>query len=206
MGVMKPSLLVAFLLVVACDRPALKADVVATTATASATATATPSATATASATTATAASSSASSSPAVATTVVDVATLPKCTLVHSCGLSHPGLGSSSRSTSIELATCMRNQATSSGPWHEQPSPTGQSQTKSTSTKSVLAPIACTHLKDLLTSVTQDDVRDARESAKMDSEACSLELSCTGDPAPRLRVQRQTTSGTSRVEQVIRAM
>jgi hypothetical protein len=180
----------AFLLFVACDKPQ-KAEVAPTSDMATTSATATASVTASASVTTA---------------PLVDAATLPKCTLVHSCGLSHPGLGSSSRTTSIELATCARTYATSSGPWNEQPSPTGQSQTKTTSTKSVLAPIACRQLKDLLTTLTQADARAAQESAKMDSEACSLALTCTGETTPRLQVQRQTTSGPSRVEQVIRSM
>jgi hypothetical protein len=152
------------------------------------------------------AASSSATSAPAV---VVDDATVPACTLSYSCGLSHPGLGSSSRTTTIDFATCTRTTESESGPWSSANAPppradaSARSSTKST-TK--LSSADCARVRAALTAVTQADAKAAQESAQMDTEACGLTLQCKGDPAPRLSVQRQSTAGPSRVEMLIRAV
>ncbi len=154
-------------------------------------------------------ASAAASSSASAPAFVVDDATVPACTLAYSCGLSHPGLGSSSRTTTIDFATCTRTTESESGPWPSAnappPRPDASARTSHKSSTQLSA-ADCARVRAALTAVTPTDARDAQESAHMDSEACGLSLSCKGDPAPRMSVQRQTTSGSSRVEALIRAV
>jgi hypothetical protein len=138
---------------------------------------------------------------------VVDDATVPGCTLAYTCGLSHPGLGSSSRTTTVDFATCTRTTASESGPWHDDaPARPDASARTSTTSRAQLSPADCARLRAALTAVTRSDTIEASESAHMDSEACGLSLTCKGDAVPRMNVQRQTTSGASRVEALIRAV
>ena len=74
------------------------------------------------------------------------------CTVTFSCGLSHPGLGSSSRTTSVDLGKCERASWSESGPYN----PTSpRNPPKKTITK--LAKAACDHLTDLASSLGQAD-------------------------------------------------
>lgn len=139
---------------------------------------------------------------PAPTFSVVPVIPVPitACTVTFSCGLSHPGLGSSSRTTSVDLSKCERAYWSESGPY-DPTSP--RNPPKKTITK--LTKAACDHLSDLAGALGPADATAAMESAHMDSEACGLSIMCPGD-AERFRVQRQTTWGGSRVEQTIRAV
>ncbi len=109
---------------------------------------------------------------------VVDAATVPSCTIAYSCGLSHPGLGSSSHTTSIDFATCERTSATESGPFRSDvPIARGDASARvSTKSTTHLASADCARVRDVLTSVTPTDARAAQESAQMDTEACGLTL------------------------------
>lgn len=140
-------------------------------------------------------------------TTVVDDATAGSCTVTYSCGLSHPGLGSSSRTTTVDLATCEKAHATESGPFESAPSPVQDASAhQSTRSTTHLSSADCARVRAAVVAVTKDDARAAQESAQIDTEACGLTLQCKGDSAARLSVQRQTTTGPSRVEKLIRAV
>lgn len=145
---------------------------------------------------------------PGAGTPVVDDATAGSCTVTYSCGLSHPGLGSSSRTTSVDFATCERTAATESGPFQSNvPTAFGDGATRlSTNSTTHLSSADCARVRAAAVALTQEDARAAQESAHIDTEACGLTLACKGEPAPRLSVQRQTTTGPSRVEKLIRAV
>ena len=125
------------------------------------------------------------------------------CSVQFSCGLSHPGLGSSSRTSSVDLGKCERTSWSESGPYN----PTSP-RNPPTKTITKLAKPACDRLRDLAASLGPADARAASESAHIDSEACGLTITCTGDAGDtqRFSVQRQTTTGGTRVEQAIRAV
>ncbi|HEY2369279.1 MAG TPA: hypothetical protein VGH87_22935 [Polyangiaceae bacterium] len=147
---------------------------------------------------TATAAASTVSSAPIVAGPPIT-----SCTASFECGLSHPGLGSSSRTTSVDLGKCERARWSESGPYN----PTSpRNPPAKTITK--VSKADCDRLRDLAASLGPPDRVATMESAHMDSEACSLSIDCTGDAdvVERFRVQRQTTTGGTRVEQTIRAV
>jgi len=137
------------------------------------------------------------SSAPASAGPITD------CSVTFECGLSHPGLGSSSRTTSVDLGKCERSSWSESGPY-DPTSP--RNPPKKTIT--AVAKSDCDRLRNLASLLGPDDARAASESAHVDMEACSLSIDCAGDaqPAGRFRVQRQTTTGGTRVEQTIRAV
>lgn len=70
---------------------------------------------------------------------------------------------------------------------------------------SQLPPERCTRLSELVLAITDDDARQ-NEAAQIDTQACSLTVTCRPDAAPKVSVQRQTTTGPSRIEQLIRAV
>jgi uncharacterized protein YukE len=131
----------------------------------------------------------------------VDAGPITACGVSFSCGLSHPGLGSSSRTTSVDLGKCERTSWSESGPWR----PTRPRKPPEKTTSKVAA-TDCERLRDLASTLGPADARAASESAHMDSEARSLSIMCAGDAAARFDVQRQTTTGATRVEQTIRAV
>jgi hypothetical protein len=138
---------------------------------------------------------------------VVDDATVPSCTVSYQCGLSHPRLGSSSRTTSVDMSTCTRTTSSESRAYERTPPPPSQKDASSRSSSSTkLSTADCARIRAALTAVSQADARAAQESAQVDTEACSVSLDCKGDAAPRLDVQRQTITGPSRVEELIRAV
>jgi hypothetical protein len=149
-------------------------------------------------------------SSSSVAATQVQVAfdamaiapaPIMSCTVTFSCGLSHPGLGSSSRTTSVDLAKCERASWSESGPYN----PTSP-RNPPVKTITKLAQAQCDRVRALASSLGPADATAAMESAQVDSEACGLSIMCPGEPNDRFRVQRQTTTGATRVEQTIRAV
>lgn len=125
------------------------------------------------------------------------------CSVMFECSLSHPGLGSGSRATSVDLGKCERASWSESGPY-DPTSP--RNPPKKTIT--AVAKSECDRLRDLAASLGPADARAASESAQIDTEACSLSITCAGDAGAteRFRVQRQTTTGGTRVEQTIRAV
>ena len=129
---------------------------------------------------------------------VVDEATARSCTLTYTCGLSHPGLGSYSRSTSVDLGTCEKTVATSSGNFGE--------PGDASAGRSAVSAAECLRLQKLLGEVTDDDARRAAEAAQMDSTACTLDVSCKAGPRPKITVQRQSLEGSLRVVVLIRAL
>jgi hypothetical protein len=136
-----------------------------------------------------------------VVPTLIDAATARRCTVTYNCGLSHPNLGSTSNTTSVDLATCTKTVASSSGKWEDPPD-----LRKSTSNKSTLPAAKCDRVRDILSTITAADARAASESARMDSMACSISATCPPDTKPKLDVQRQTSSGVTPVETLIRAV
>lgn len=171
------SRLVVLVLAIACNRPA--PDAVGSVATAQ----------------TATTAATPPSATVAAVLPLVDDATSRTCTVAYGCGLSHPGLGTSMRSTSVDLATCARSSSTSSGPFGHPAAPAV--------TSSKMEAADCERLRKLVTAVTADDAQREQESAHMDSEACSLTVTCGG--AQKINVQRQSASAGP-VGQLIRAV
>ena len=138
---------------------------------------------------------------------VVDDATVPSCTVSYQCGLSHPGLGSSSRTTSVDMSTCTRTTSSESHAYERTPPPPSDKDASARSSSSTkLSSADCARIRAALTALTQADARAAQESAHVDTEACSVSLDCKGDAASRLDVQRQTITGPSRVEELIRAV
>jgi hypothetical protein len=121
------------------------------------------------------------------------------CTAAFTCGMSHPGLGSHSRTSSVDLGTCERASWSESGPYD----PTSP-RNPPTKTITKLTKADCDRLRDLASSLGPADQRAAMESAHVDMEACDLSITC-GD-VQRFRVQRQTTTGGTRAEQTIRAV
>ena len=123
------------------------------------------------------------------------------CTATFTCGLSHPGLGSSMRATSVDLGKCERASWSESGPYD----PTSPRNPPPKTITKVAKP-DCDRLLDLASSLGPSDRAAAMESAHVDTEACSLSITCAGDASARFDVQRQTTTGATRVEQTIRAV
>jgi len=157
--------------------------------------------------------------SPAGDSPLVDAATARRCTLTYHCGLHHPGLTQVDNDLSVDLASCKRSRLYRSEPprrrgtlnmpprqplgfpGEDLPSPRSQSIPKPETTP--LSRAGCERLRTLLTQVTGNDTREAREAARMDSMACTLSAQC---PDPRWSVQRQTLDGDNRVVGLIRAL
>lgn len=153
---------------------------------------------------------------------LVELSRASTCSASHSCSLSHPGLGSSGRGTAVDLATCTRTTWSWSGPWkaasHSPPvehpiedlHPVASGRASATPppkpAPTPIAPAECEHLKMLVASVTAKDVTEAREPAKMDTAACGLTVECGMPRASAINVQRQTTSGSGHVVELIRAV
>ncbi len=130
---------------------------------------------------------------------VIDSASVNTCIVDYTCGLSHPGLGTSSRSTRVDLATCTRSTSTESHAYEEKTSPP---QT----TSAVLGPGKCDRVRAALLAVTSDDARREQEAAQMDSTACTLTATCGDASAPKISVQRQSLTGTGHVTLLIREL
>jgi hypothetical protein len=147
---------------------------------------------------------------------VLDEKLAATCVVTYSCGLSHPGLGTSLTATSVDLATCTRTTRSESGPYVDaeplspaprsaplapRPAPPPPSPPPGS-----LPADQCRHVLALVMAITPSDARAAQESAHVDSTACDLEVACPPNNASKLRIQRQTTSGKSRVEELIRSL
>ena len=130
-----------------------------------------------------------------------DAGPITACTVTFTCGLSHPGLGSGERTTSVDLGKCERASWSESGPY-DPTSP--RNPPEKTITK--VAQAECDRLRALAASLGPADAREAQESAHIDMEACGLTITCSGETNARFDVQRQTTTGRTRVEQTIRAV
>lgn len=140
--------------------------------------------------------------SPAPPRRLVDPGTAQKCTLTYHCGLSHPGLGRTSNVVSIDLAACTKVVTSSSGPYEDDlPRPPGPPPAPPP--KTTLAPATCADLAKRVGEITDRDAREAQESARMDTAACSLAVSC---PEQLMSVQRQSLTGPSPVVKLIQAM
>jgi hypothetical protein len=146
-----------------------------------------------------------ASATPARA--LVDDKSIGACQLSYNCGLSHPGLGSSSRTTSIDFATCVATRSSQSGPFEPTPGPFGPSDASThTSSSSNIAPAECTRLQKLTTAITDEDAKREQEPALVDTEACTLTLTCPPDARPKISVQRQSLTGGGAVVTLINAL
>ena len=137
---------------------------------------------------------------------LVGAGTVRSCTASYSCGMSHPGLGSWSRTTSVDFATCTKTVASESGPFDAPPPPPGQTSDASTSSSrsTPVPPPECARLQALVTSITADDARREMESAQMDSTACDLTVTC--GTATLVSVQRQSPTGPGPVAKLIAAL
>jgi hypothetical protein len=139
------------------------------------------------------------------ATPYVDVRALDTCTLTYQCGLSHPGLGTTSDATELRFATCDKTVSSYSGPWRDAPpSPNAVKQSK---TVTKVAAATCTRLREMTAAITPADVDAAQESAVVDSTACGLSLDCGADAGGRrFDAQRQSLHGPLRVVQLAIAL
>jgi len=150
---------------------------------------------------------------------LVQASQVSTCSVSHSCSLSHPGLGSSSHGTGVNLAACTRTSWSSSGPWKSGPDesepvnpvPSGRAPTPTAAkptapTPTPVAPADCARIKSLVASVTAADLEAAHEPAKMDTAACHLYVECGAPPAKAFDVQRQTMTGKGHVVELIRAV
>ncbi len=138
---------------------------------------------------------------------LVDDKSIGACQLSYSCGLSHPGLGSSSRTTWIDFATCVETRSSESGPFEAIPAPPGSSDASTrTSSSSHVAPAECARLQKLTTAITDEDAKREQEPALVDTEACTLTLTCPPDAQPKISVQRQSLTGVGAVVTLINAM
>jgi len=132
---------------------------------------------------------------------VVDAATAPKCVVTYSCGISHPGLGSTHDVVSVDLGTCTKTVSHARGPYREDEPPPRELPPPPPATK--LAADTCSKLRAQLCEIHDVDLLEARESARMDSTACTLDARC---PDPVLSVQRQSLDGSNRVVRLIVAL
>ena len=156
-------------------------------------------------------ATQAASTAPSARRSIVDAGAARACTLSYACGLSHPGLGTSSNTTSVDFATCEMTRSSFSGPF-EEPNPllgpsgvSDASTSKSSTTR--LAHADCDRLVELTASITQDDLGKAQESAQVDTTACTLSLMCASDPSRwAFQVQRQSLTGGGAVVNLLHAL
>lgn len=147
---------------------------------------------------------------------LVEALQVATCSVRHSCALSHPGLGSSSRGIGVDLATCTRTSWSSSGPWKSEPDdlepslpvPSGKAPAPKAPKPTALpiTPAECARIKSLVASMTTADLTAAREPAKMDTAACGLSAQCGSPPTKVFDVQRQTLTGKGHAVELIRAV
>ena len=137
---------------------------------------------------------------------LVDAGTVRSCKASYSCGMSHPGLGTWSRTTSVDFATCTKTVASESGPFNAPPPPPGHTSDASTSSSSsTLFPAAeWARLQALVTALTAEDARRESEIAQIDTTACDLTVTC--GTATLVTVQRQSRTGPGPVAKVIAAL
>lgn len=140
--------------------------------------------------------------SPASPRRLVDAGTAQKCTLTYHCGLSHPGLGRTSNEVAIDLVACTKTVTRSSLPYEDDPPPPPD-RPPVPPVKKALASATCADLAKRVSEITDRDEREAQESARMDTTACSLTVSC---PEQLISVQRQSLTGPSPVVKLIQAM
>ncbi len=138
---------------------------------------------------------------------LIDGGAVLGCRASYNCGLSHPGLGSSSNETAVDLTTCTKTVSSESGPWESTRLPPGQvdPQRKSKREATKIDKAVCARVGVLAAAVTDADTRD-QEAAHMDSTACSLRLTCGAEAAQIYTVQRQTLTGSGHVVELIRAI
>jgi hypothetical protein len=137
---------------------------------------------------------------------LIDAKLATMCVVTYSCGLSHPGLGTSLDAVSVDLAKCTRTKRSESGPYESEVPVSPQAKAPSPPPPVPIPPAQCRRVAALVSAITPSEARDAKESAHIDSTACGLDVVCPPDTAPKLRIQRQTTSGKSRVEELIRSL
>jgi hypothetical protein len=129
---------------------------------------------------------------------LVEASIVDRCEVTYACGMSHPGLGTFLQSTSIDLGTCVQTTSTQSGPFGER---------ADASTESAPAlPADCATLKKLVLDVTDADARIEQESARVDTAACGVRVTCKPDVQPKISVQRQTVSGSGHVVKLIQGL
>lgn len=145
---------------------------------------------------------------------LVEASNVSTCAVRHSCSLSHPGLGSSTRGTGVNLTTCTRTSWASSGGWRAAPGEDEPSEPKGSAQKAkdsgpASTPVAsadCARLKRLVASVTPADLASAHEPAPRDTAFCQLYVECGSPPTKAFDVQRQTTTGQGHVVELVRAV
>ena len=136
----------------------------------------------------------------------IDPQLVGRCVATYSCGMSHPGLGSYSNARIVDLATCTRTVTRDNGPWEGEAQHNDAQAGEHTRHTEALTPGQCAEIAKLLAAITVADAAAAQESAQHDTQACGLDVSCPQGGPSKLRIQRQTTSGASRVEQLLRAL
>jgi hypothetical protein len=141
-----------------------------------------------------------------VSPSAIEPGLVDRCVTRYDCGMSHPGLGSYSNARGIDLATCTRTVTHDSGPYeHDEPT-TGSGSGEHTRNTEVVPPERCAEIRKLLSSVTVADAAAAQEAAQVDTQACILDVTCPDGGPSKLRIQRQTTSGRSVVERLLRLL
>lgn len=137
---------------------------------------------------------------------ILDAKVAATCVVTYSCGLSHPGLGTSLDEVSVDLSKCTRSKRSENGPY-ESNVPNQPARPAPPPPPPVPLPAdQCRRVLALVSTITPSDARDAQESAQIDSTACDLEVLCPPGNASKVRIQRQTTAGKSRVEELIRSL
>lgn len=126
---------------------------------------------------------------PVVEPPLVDLAKVSHCVVRCECGMSHPGLGTWSR-TSIDLRTCERTTASSSAPYEAQPVVPSTEPVDAPSKPAPQHPSACKRIAGVAASITKTEASH-HESAPVDTQACTVELERGG--TRMFAVQRQTT-------------
>lgn len=133
---------------------------------------------------------------------MIDVGNVVRCAASFTCGLSHPGLGSSTNSTMVDLGTCERTVTSSSGPYEATPTPRDAAP-KPTPIK--LDTATCQRIATAAAAVTKAETLH-HEPAQMDTAACTVELTCGTDHQVVYSVQRQTTQIADHVSALITAI
>lgn len=129
------------------------------------------------------------------------------CVARYGCGMSHPGLGSYENARSVDLATCTRTVTFDEAPDNAPLAPPGSAAPGTHTSKTDALPAdRCAEIAKLLAAITAADAAAAQEAAQVDTQACILDVMCPQGGPSKLRIQRQTTSGGSRVERLLQAL
>ena len=140
----------------------------------------------------------SAPSASAAPATLLDVEAASRCEVSYGCGMSHPGLGTSMQSTTIDLGACTKTTATTSGPFN--------GPLDASSATIAIQPAHCASLKGLVSAITTEDAKHEQEPAHVDTPACTLTVTCKPSASPVIRVQRQTLTGSGNVTKLIQGI